>query len=112
VWLERHINIVFRVWEKFAFLWDSLKVSDLRKVKVKNHRLILVLYRQSHVTALIARALTKVKELLADLNVGIHGAGHHLHLQVLVLNALTIIAEGHYSERGVILWLNYIFGCL
>jgi hypothetical protein len=54
---------------------DSLKVSDFREVKVKNNRLILALYRQSHVTALIAQALTKVIKMLADLKVGIHGAG-------------------------------------
>ena len=50
-------------------------MSYFRKVKVKLHRLILALYRQSHVTALIARALTKVIKMFADLKVGIHGAG-------------------------------------
>jgi hypothetical protein len=87
-------------------------MGNLGEVEVKNEIFVLILDREDHITTLIARAFAEVQLLLVDLDVGVHGAGHHLHFQVLMRDACTALTEAHNGESGVVLGSHLVLGGL
>jgi hypothetical protein len=72
-------------------------VCYLAKLEVECEVLVFVLDSQYHVSSLVAGALPEVEQLLANLDIGVNCASHHLDLQVLVLDALTVFAKADNS---------------
>lgn len=104
--LKRDVDVVLGIRKQFAPDWNCLEVGHFAKCKVQGQVLVLVAHGQNHVAAVVGRAFAELQQLLVQLNVRIHGAGHHLHLQVLVLDTLAVLAKTHYSKGCVLLGSN------
>lgn len=92
--------------KQFAPDRNCLEVRHFTESKVQGQVLVLVAHGQNHVAAVVGRTFTELQQLLVQLDVRIHGAGHHLHLQVLVLDTLSVLAKTHYSKGCVLLGSN------
>jgi hypothetical protein len=70
-------------------------MSHLTETEVKNKVFVSIFDGQYHITSLITRTLTEIQELLVNFDVGIHSASHHLNLEVLMLDAVTVLSKTH-----------------
>jgi hypothetical protein len=71
--------------QKFSLGGDCMEMCDLSEIKVKGQVLVLVLYGQVVISAIILRTITKCDVLSAYLNIRIAGSSHHLHLKIIEL---------------------------
>ena len=101
--LEGDVDGVLSVGKELTSRWCGPELGDLGEVEVQWEVVTLVPDRQGHVFPLIGGTGSKVEELAVDLDLRVLGPGHHLDLQVGVLDAnLFVLIKFDDGQGGVV----------
>lgn len=99
----RQVDGVLSAWHELTLPRNRTEVGDLGEVEVKSEIQVFVADAESHVASFILGAFTELEVLAVNLDVRLAGTSHHLNLQVVVHDRLSLVGlEFHHSQGGEI----------
>ena len=85
---------------KLSLARDGAEVSNLGKIKVKRKVHIFVTNSQCHITSVVLRAFTELEVLAVKFEVGLTSTSHHLNLQIMVHDSLSMVRLEFHNSKG------------